>query len=256
MGAATPLFVVGDVHGHRDALSRLLRDAGLLDARERWAGADARLRLVGDLVDRGPDGIGAIELVMRLEREGDVRCLLGNHEVLMLATHRFAGFELDAAGTTYRDVWARNGGRYEDLARLRAEHVAWLVERPAVARADGWLLLHADTDLYLDYGASAAAVVGAVRAVLAAGGPVEHALLLDVVADRFGLSDPERLDRVLAGLGGSRVVHGHTPIAIVTGDDPATVTRPLVYADGRALNVDHCLFAGGPGFVVRLDTLA
>ena len=37
--------------------------------RSRWTGADARLWLVGDLVDRGPDGIGAIELVRRLERE-------------------------------------------------------------------------------------------------------------------------------------------------------------------------------------------
>ena len=26
-----PLFVVGDVHGHRDVLVRLLRDAGLVD---------------------------------------------------------------------------------------------------------------------------------------------------------------------------------------------------------------------------------
>lgn len=255
MGVATPLFVVGDVHGHRDALSRLLRDAGLLDARERWVGADARLWLVGDLVDRGPDGIGAIELVMRLEREGGVGCLLGNHEVLMLATHRFAGFELDAAGTTYRDVWARNGGRYEDLAGLGEEHVAWLVRRPPLVRIDDWLVVHADTDRYLEYGETAAAITTAVRNVLAGGGPAEHAQLLDVVADRFAFSDPARLDRLLAALGGSRVIHGHTPIAIVTGDDPTRVTGPLAYAGGRALNVDHCLFAGGPGFVTRLDTL-
>ena len=82
---------MGDVHGHRDVLVGLLRDAGLLDAAEAWTGADARLWLLGDLADRGPDGIGTIDLVRRLEREsgGAVRCLLGNHEALILAAHRF-----------------------------------------------------------------------------------------------------------------------------------------------------------------------
>ena len=53
------MFVVGDVHGHRDVLAGLLRDSGLVDGSERWRGGDARLWLLGDLVDRGPDGIGA-----------------------------------------------------------------------------------------------------------------------------------------------------------------------------------------------------
>ena len=57
---------------------------------------------------------------------------------------------------------------------------------------------------------------------------------------------------MLAAFGASRVIHGHTPIAFVLDEDPAEITAPLVYAGGRALNVDHCLFAGGPGFVVEL----
>ena len=80
-----PTFVVGDVHGQRDVLVRLLRDAGLIDAHERWSGGDARLWLLGDLVDRGPDGIGAIDLVRRLQEEASVGCLLGNHEVMLIS---------------------------------------------------------------------------------------------------------------------------------------------------------------------------
>ncbi len=107
------MFVVGDVHGHRDVLAGLLRDSGLVDAAERWRGGDARLWLLGDLVDRGPDGIGAIDLVRRLEREsaGAVRCLLGNHEVLLLAVHRFAAEETVVPGQSYHDLWKLNGGR-------------------------------------------------------------------------------------------------------------------------------------------------
>jgi len=40
---------VGDVHGHRDVLAQLLREAGLVDAAARWSGADARVFLHAQL---------------------------------------------------------------------------------------------------------------------------------------------------------------------------------------------------------------
>ena len=77
--------------------------------------------------------------------------------------------------------------------------------------------------------------------------------LLGILSDRMRLGDPDGVDALLAAYGGSRIVHGHTPIASALQVDPTTVTEPLVSRDGRVLNIDHCLFAGGPGFVVRLD---
>ena len=250
-----PVFAVGDVHGHRDALVSLLHEAGLLDAAERWAGADAVVWLVGDLVDRGPDGIGAIDLVRRLEREsgGAVRCLLGNHEAFLLAVHRFGDSETSFPGTTFRDVWRANGGVEPDLRALTPERVAWLVARPAVAREGDWLLLHADTTAYLRYGSSFPEACDAVSAALERGTPEEVDELLDVLCDRTRLADGRAVDLLLERLGGTRIVHGHTPIAFARGVDPRKVTGPLVYGGGRVMNVDHCLFAGGPGFVTRLD---
>ena len=67
------------------------------------------------------------------------------------------------------------------------------------------------------------------------------------------LVDPGRVDALLERFGGTRIVHGHTPIASVREVDPRQVDRPLVYSGGRVWNIDHCLFAGGPGFVTRLD---
>lgn len=250
-----PVFVVGDVHGHRDALAALLRGAGLVDGAERWTGADANVWLVGDLVDRGPDGIGAIDLVRRLEREsgGAVRCLLGNHEAFLLAVHRFGESAMSFPGTTFGDVWRSNGGVESDLRALTSEHIAWLVARPAVAREGDWLLLHADTTAYLRYGGTVSEVCDAVSAVVERGAPEEVDELLDVLCDRTRLADGGAVELLLERLGGTRIVHGHTPIAFVRGVDPREVTGPLVYAGGRVTNVDHCLFAGGPGFVVRLD---
>lgn len=243
---------MGDVHGHRDVLVELLRDAGLLDASGRWSGADARLWLMGDLVDRGPDGIGAVELVMALEGQGDVRCLLGNHEVLLLAVDGFPGHRVGGGDATFGDVWLANGGELGDLRRLRDEHRDWIARRPAVAREGPWLLLHADTDRYLELGSSVEGVCGAATATLRQADARRLAQLFDVLCDRGRLATLRVLDEVLAALGGERIVHGHTPIPFVLDRDPGTVTEPLSYAGGRALNVDHCLFAGGPGFVVEL----
>ncbi len=83
---AAPLYVAADIHGHRTEFRDALVDAGLLSPGGSWCGGRARLWLLGDYVDRGPDGIGVIEDIWALAAEatavgGEVRCLLGNHEV-------------------------------------------------------------------------------------------------------------------------------------------------------------------------------
>jgi hypothetical protein len=251
-----PTFVVGDIHGYPDTLARLLRDAGLLDGKLRWSGRDARLWLLGDLVDRGPDGIGAINLVMRLEREGPVRCLLGNHEAVMLAAAwRFGDVEGSGLGDVFQSYWLY-GGQASDLARFRPEHAAWIETLPAVARDGDWLLLHSDTDLYLRYGRSIDEINRSIASVLTAGDANAVEDLLDSLADRNVLDEPDAVDRLLGALGGFRIVHGHTPIPFVTGMEPELVREPLVHGGGRVLNVDHCLFAGGPGFVTELPVVS
>ena len=250
-----PIFVVGDVHGHRDAIVRLLFDAGLVDERERWSGRDAVLWFLGDLTDRGPDGIGTIDLVRRLEAEGGgaVRCLLGNHDALLLAVHRFGDEDTSFPGLSFRDVWRMNGGVEADLRALRPEHVGWISSRPALAREGDFLLQHADTDAYLGLGETVEGVNRWASATLGDGPADAVDALVEALSDRMRLVDPDRVDALLARFGGELIVHGHTPIASVRGVDPGEVTGPLVYGNGRVMNVDHCLFAGGPGFLFRAD---
>ena len=249
---------MGDVHGHRDVLLELLRGAGLVDAAERWSGADARVWLVGDLVDRGPDGIGAIELVRRLERESDgaLRCLLGNHETQLVAVYRFADEETSIPGQTFRELWLFNGGVESDLRALTPEHVEWMTRLPPLVRDGRWLVIHADTSAYLELGSSLEELSSATAAVLSRGSAEAVDELLAIVSDRMRLTEPAAVDALLDAFGGELVVHGHTPIASVRGVDPREVRQPLVYGGGRVMNVDHCLFAGGPGFVTRLDEWA
>jgi hypothetical protein len=248
-----PAFVVGDVHGHVEPLVDVLHDAGLVTSRGSWAGGDARLWFIGDLVDRGPDGVGVIELVMRLQREGgDVRCLLGNHEAGLISASRFGDVECGIPGVTFRDVWEVNGGVRSDLGRLMPEHISWIERLPAMARDGDWLLVHSDTDRYLEYGRTVDSICAAVSAIVAGSNTRALARLLDDLADRGAFLDPERLRHLLETTGCERLAHGHTPIWYAAGADPSGVVTPHEYAAGRALNVDHGLYSGGPGFVARI----
>jgi serine/threonine protein phosphatase 1 len=93
-------FAVGDIHGHRDKLWRLLRPL-----REAARPGDA-LVFVGDYVDRGPDSRGVIDLVLKLAHgdwDGPVVTLRGNHEAMLL-DHLADGLLYDPY------VWIQNGG--------------------------------------------------------------------------------------------------------------------------------------------------
>ena len=83
------IVAVGDVHGDLNQLTALLREAGVIDRRDRWSGGKAHLVQVGDVPDRGPDTRKIMDLLMRLESQakragGYVHALIGNHEAMNL----------------------------------------------------------------------------------------------------------------------------------------------------------------------------
>ena len=71
------LYLIGDVQGCDDALRRLLERIDFSPSRDT-------LYLLGDLVNRGPDSLGVLQRLMRLG--STARCLLGNHDLHLLAT--------------------------------------------------------------------------------------------------------------------------------------------------------------------------
>src|ERR1700730_13406693 len=79
------IVAVGDIHGAYEPLVGILRAAGVLDGRLRWAGGRTHLVQTGDILDRGPDSRKALDLLRRLEDDarragGAAHPLLGNHE--------------------------------------------------------------------------------------------------------------------------------------------------------------------------------
>jgi hypothetical protein len=115
--------------------------------------------------------------------------------------------------------------------------------------------VHCDSELYLRYGETVESVDTAFARVVSGDDPVALGRLLADSADRFAFADPAAVDRMLAAYGGRRIVHGHTPLALVLDRAGPEVTGPLVYHGGRCVNVDHGLFLGGRGFVTELSRL-
>ncbi len=101
------VFAVGDIHGRPDLLQALIDEA----AGEPRRRPKRAIVFLGDLVDRGADSLGAIDLAIgagqRIGADEEIG-LMGNHEAMMrLALDPKTPWEdaLDALG-----AWLRNGG--------------------------------------------------------------------------------------------------------------------------------------------------
>ncbi|MGK5632889.1 metallophosphoesterase, partial [Streptomyces sp. URMC 123] len=267
-----PLYVVGDVHGYFDELREALRAEGLIDAEDRWAAGNTRLWFLGDFTDRGPDGIGVIDLVMRLSAEaaaagGYCKALMGNHELLLIGAKRFGDTPVNSgAGTaSFQAAWLLNGGQRTDMERLQDHHLQWMSRLDAIVEEDGHLLVHSDTTAYLEYGDSIEDVNDTVHEILQRGNADECWDLFRKFTKRFAFRDdeagPVAVRELIGTYGGERIVHGHSPIPYLLGEvgsedgedsgSPA-VEGPHVYADGLAVAMDGGVTMAGKLLVVQL----
>ena len=264
--------VIGDTHGCLDQLLRLLTRLGLLDERQCWSGGASGLWFLGDYTDRGPDGAGTIELVMRLQGEasaagGMVGALLGNHDLVVLNAFRFPstavpGFLTSGQHLTFRELWLeRAGGQERDAERLSDEHLEWLAGLPVLALLGKTLLMHADSTFYLDYGWSVETVNARFRTLLEGSDVAARDRLEEAFARRREFlpgwqgedAALENLNSVLETYGADRLVHGHTPVYTLLERPAAEISEAWVYQDGRCVNVDHALYAGGEGFAFVIE---
>ncbi|MFC5801239.1 metallophosphoesterase [Streptomyces formicae] len=272
--ALGPLYVVGDVHGYLDELVTALREQGLIDDDGHWSAGNTRLWFLGDFTDRGPDGIGVIDLVMRLSAEaaaagGYCKALMGNHELLLIGAKRFGDTPVNSgAGTaTFQAAWLLNGGQKNDMDRLQDVHLQWMARLDAVVEEDGHLLMHSDTTAYLEYGTTIADVNDKVHEILNRNDADECWDLFRKFTKRFAFRDeegPQAVRELLAAYGGGRIVHGHSPIPYLLGQvgtedaadgqggSSAAVDGPHVYADGLAIAMDGGVTMAGKLLVCRL----
>jgi hypothetical protein len=255
-----PIYIIGDVHGCLKKLVKLLQDAQLIDAGHSWKAGRATLWFMGDFVDRGPDGIAVLDLVMRLQTEaaavgGSVASLLGNHEMMLLAAYRF-GRRSTGLGSNFLTRWKQNGGNRKDIAGLTLDHLDWMAHLPAMALVDDSLLIHADAPFYIECGRTVDEVNTAFSKLLNRSDALAWEERLEDFARRGAFMHTtfgeEFASRFLSIFGGRQLIHGHTPISTMRRCPPGKVNSPWIYAGGQCVNVDGGMYLGGSGFMHRL----
>lgn len=123
-------IAVGDVHG---CLPELL---ALVEA-VRWRPGVDRLVLLGDLLDRGPDPIAAVQWA----RRNGVECLLGNHE------EKHLRWELHEARRREQPRHVNpvrmSPEAVDAHARLTSDDLSWVAALPrAAVLGNGWVAVH------------------------------------------------------------------------------------------------------------------
>src|SRR5277367_5709113 len=113
-------IIVGDIHGCIDEFKDLLKKISYDESKDR-------LILLGDLIDRGPDSVA----VVRLAREMDLECVMGNHEHKFVKWFRSQGSRVD--------VYDRRD--YYD--RLDDQDVNYIMNMPTYIELNNIIIVHA-----------------------------------------------------------------------------------------------------------------
>ncbi len=172
------LYLIGDVQGCDGALARLLDTVGFSASRDT-------LYLLGDLVNRGPDSAAVLRRLMALG--GSARCLLGNHDLSLLAVAH--GRRPPHRNDTLDGIL---------MAADRAALLDWVRHQRMAMFAHGILMVHGGV-LPSWTMAQTLSLAGEVEAVL------RSAALADFMRELFG-NEPNHWDDSLTGANRLRVI--------------------------------------------------
>ncbi|HEU0090496.1 MAG TPA: metallophosphoesterase, partial [Vicinamibacteria bacterium] len=208
------IVALGDVHGAYDRLLHLLQVGGIARADPKakggyaWAGGKRTLVSVGDLIDKGPQSLEVLDLMMSLQSGaraagGDVIVTLGNHEAEFLARpgKKKKAEEFD------RELSERHIDLH-DVAEGRNAYGRFFLGLPVAARVNGWFFSHAGSTS----GMSLTQIGDRFRAVVDSGRWKNPFLIGDdslLEARKWWKGDMD--DKDLAALPAAHIVFGHDP---------------------------------------------
>ena len=191
-----PFDIIGDVHGcYHELLALLTRlgyeqtDAGMTPPPGRKA------IFLGDLVDRGPDSVAVLKLVMQMVRDGSALCVPGNHDEKLLR---------------------KLNGRNVKVAHGLAETLTQFEKQTAEFQRDVRDFLDSLIGHYvLDEGRLVVAHAGMKQEYIGRSSRRvrEFALYGETTGEMDDLGLPVRMNWAAEYRGEAHIVYGHTPVA-------------------------------------------
>jgi hypothetical protein len=146
---STPGYdIIGDIHGHADALERLLSKLGYTEKNAVYAHPHRQAIFLGDFIDRGPKILRVLEIARSMVEAGSALAVLGNHELNALA---FQTRDQQDATLFLRRRNEKNLNQHrETLHQLSAvelaSHLEWFRSLPIWLERDGLRVVHACWD--------------------------------------------------------------------------------------------------------------
>ena len=116
------IYAVGDIQGCAPSLKTLVKKLP----------KKSKMIFLGDLVNRGPDSLGALRQLKSLQESGRAECILGNHDLHLLAID--AGLRKTKGLDTVESILK---------APDRAELIHWIRNRPMALSNGNVLTVHA-----------------------------------------------------------------------------------------------------------------
>lgn len=140
--------LIGDVHGHGNALEALLAKLGYRHVGGAWRHPVGRVAVfVGDLIDRGPRQVDCVRIVRDMIDAGTALCAAGNHEFSAI---KFASLD-PRTGLHYKirksDAVRHHAGYLDQVGgvagALHREHIAFFLQLPLSIALPGLQVVHA-----------------------------------------------------------------------------------------------------------------
>lgn len=147
--------IIGDIHGHAEALKELLRQMGYRNTGGAWRHSSRTAVFVGDFVDRGPAQVETVMIVRSMIDSGSAKAVMGNHEFNAIAWY-LADPAID--GQHLRKHTEKNQRQHQKFldevegTELHEELVEWFLSLPLWLEFDGFNVVHACWHQgYIDY---------------------------------------------------------------------------------------------------------
>ena len=140
--------IIGDIHGHADALQRLLKTLGYSRHKGIYRHPDRQAIFLGDFIDRGPNIQETLEIVRPMIDSGAALAVMGNHELNALAFHTP---DPDSPGSHLRPHNEKNSRQHaETMRQVPAgelnSYLNWFRSLPLWLDLDGLRVVHACWD--------------------------------------------------------------------------------------------------------------
>jgi hypothetical protein len=137
--------LVGDIHGHADALHRLLCKLDYAEIEGVFRHPERQMIFVGDFIDRGPQQREVLRIARSMCEAGAARAVMGNHEF-----NAIGWVTQNMDGGFPRSHSAKNDNQHREFLRQIGENSAahkdaidWFMSLPVWLDLPGFRVVHA-----------------------------------------------------------------------------------------------------------------